>query len=300
MIKTVLITGGAGFIGSHLADALIKKKYNVVIVDNFSKGKISNLKNIKKKIKLIKCNIGQNSRILKKIKFNLVFHLAALTSVKESEIKPKKYFLNNYVYSKKLFKTLNLIHTEKVIYAASSSCYGNTGNKIINENHKIRPISAYARSKLKTEIFLKKYLKRKKIGFISLRLFNVYGPRSSNDMYSGVINKFIKNYLNKRKLEIYSDGKQTRSFIYISDVIRAFVILAENKIKNQIFNVGSLESFSINYLAKFFKIDKTYLPSTKGDIKFSRSGISKIYKYIKWKPKISLKKGLKLTMKSKK
>ena len=295
-----LITGGAGFIGSHLAEELIKKNYSVTILDNLSKGKIFNIRNIKKKLKFIKCNINKIPITIKNKKFDFIFHLAALTSVKESESNPKKYFLNNYQFSKIFFNSLDLSKTDRVIYAASSSCYGNTKNIVITEKYKINPISPYAKSKNETEKFLKKFLKEKKVNFISLRLFNVYGPKSSNDLYSGVISKFIKSFLNQKKIKIYSDGSQTRSFIYISDVIKAFTAVLKKNIINETFNVGSKKSVSINSLASLFKNKKIYAPGPKGDIKYSRSGISKIYSYTKWKPKVNLRKGLRLTIKFKK
>ena len=298
-MKSALITGGAGFIGSHLAEYLIEKKYNVTVIDNLSKGKLSNLSKIKNKITFIKYDITKKNKnnIVFKNDYEYIFHLAALTSVEESFKKPKKYILTNLKATKLFFKKINLNKTKKIIYAASASCYGKTKKNSILETHKIMPISPYAKSKYKGEKFLKHYSKKKKIEFISLRLFNVYGPRSGNNSYSGVINNFITNFLNKKFLNIYSDGEQTRSFVYISDVVRAFALSAKSKIKNEAFNVGYPKSTSINLLASFFKIKKKYYKRKKGDIKFSTSNINKIYKSINWKPMITLKTGLKQTLK---
>ena len=268
-MKSALITGGAGFIGSHLAETLVKKGYKVTIIDNLSFGKLFNLKKIKKKITFIKYDISKNKNDLFLYKdYEYIFHLAALTSVEESFSNPKKYNLVNFNATKVFFKKINLNNTKKIIYAASASCYGKTGNISISEKHKIMPISPYAKSKYKCEKFLKKFSRKKKIDFISLRLFNVYGPKSSTNVYSGVINKFIDSFLKKKTLKIFSDGKQTRSFIYISDVIRAFVLSAESKIKNEVLNVGNSKSISINSLASYFKVPQKYFKRKKGDIEF--------------------------------
>ena len=300
-MKSALITGGAGFIGSHLAELLIKKKYKVTIIDNLSKGKVSNLKRIRKDIIFIKYDISKNKRnILLKKNYDFIFHLAALTNVQESFLKPKKYKNINFLATKSFFKKINLNKTKKIIYAASASCYGNTSNKLISEKNKIMPISPYAKSKYSSENFLKVYSKKRKIDFVSLRLFNVYGPKSQTNSYAGVIDNFIKSYFKKENLKIYSDGKQTRSFVYVLDVARAFVNVCESEVKNEVFNIGSSKSITINSLANYFNLGKTFFPKKKGDIRFSQSKITKIFQYIGWKPKINLKKGLKLTIAYKK
>ncbi len=296
-MKSALITGGAGFIGSHLAEFLIKKKYKVTIIDNLSKGKISNLKKIRNKIVFIKYDISKNKKnIFLKKDYDFIFHLAALTSVQESFLKPNKYKNINFHSTKSFFKKINLNKTKKIIYAASASCYGNTSKKLVTEKNKIMPLSPYAKSKYNSEKFLKDFLKKRKIDFVSLRLFNVYGPKSQINSYTGVIDNFIMSYFKKKNLKIYSDGNQTRSFVYISDVVRAFVKICESEVKNSVFNIGSSKSTTINSLANYFNLERTYLPKKKGDIRFSKSKITKIFKYIGWKPKVNLKKGLKLTI----
>lgn len=285
--KICLISGGAGFIGSNLTKELVKKKYKVFVVDNLETGNIKNLKKVLKKIVFIKSNINNLNKKIKKIDF--VFHLAASVSAQESLKNKKKYFINNVENSIKFFNLIKKFKIEKFIYAASASCYGNN-NDIVDETSNIECLSPYAESKWRAEQILFNLSRLEKIPFLSLRLFNVYGPNFNlRSEYAGVIGKFIYNSIHNKKLIIYGNGRQTRSFVHVDDVSRAFLLAAKSRIKNEIFNVGTSSSISIDKLSNFFKNEKIYKLKKKGDIMHSKTSIRKIKKLLKFNPRTQLK-----------
>ena len=291
-----LVTGGAGFIGSHLVEKLVKKKYKVIVIDNLSNGKLDNLKAVRKKITFIKADLEKIKNLNKLLKkTDYIFHLSGLVKAAESIKKPKKYFKSNVQSTLNILRSLNNTQTKKIIYAASASCYGKTRNFPISENNKIFNLTPYATTKWLSEKLLFEFSKNYKISIISIRLFNVYGSRNDNkSAYSGVITQFINSFKKKIPLKIYGSGKQTRSFVHVDDVVDAFVNLAQSKIKNEIFNVGGKGAIKITELANLISQKKIFLAARKGDPKYSWANISKIKKKIGWSPKIDLKTGLNL------
>lgn len=288
--KICLVTGGAGFIGSNLVEKLVKKNFKVFVLDNLTTGRLKNIKNVKNKIVFIKSDID-SFRKLKKIDY--VFHLAASVSVQESFKIKKKYYENNIYKTISFFNNLKTIPIKKFIYTASASCYGNN-QKILNESSVINPISPYAESKWLAEQILFKLCKFYSIPFISFRLFNVYGKNFDFDSsYTGVIGKFIANYLNNKKLIIYGDGKQIRSFVHVDDVSNALILGANSKINYEIFNLGNPRYISIKQLARHISKNVKYMAKKKGDIKSSRCKVAKIKNYLKFSPQIRLKDGIK-------
>tara|TARA_B100000686_G_scaffold125200_1_gene132654 strand:+ start:1209 stop:2108 length:900 start_codon:yes stop_codon:yes gene_type:complete len=291
-----LVTGGAGFIGSHLVEKLVKKKYKVTVIDNLSNGKLNNLQSVKKKITFIKADLNKIKNLNKLLKkTDYVFHLSGLVKATESIKKPKKYFKSNVLSTLNILNSLNNTSIKKIIYAASASCYGKTKNFPISENNKIFNLTPYASTKWLSEKLLFEFSKNNKISIISLRLFNVYGSRSDNkSTYSGVVTQFINNFKKNKPLKIYGSGKQTRSFVHVDDVVNAFINLAQSKIKNEIFNIGGKRSIKITELANFISQKKIFLPARKGDPKYSSANISKIKKKIGWSPKVDIKTGINL------
>ncbi len=292
-MKTLVI-GGAGFIGSHLVEELVKLKFDVVVLDNLSTGNINNLKLVKKKISFIKQDIRINKN-LKEILFDVdcIFHLAALSKVSESFQYPKKYYNNNVIGTKNILNSINKKKLKKIIFTASASCYGNPKKIPTSENAKIQTLSPYAYSKWISEKMIMKCANKNKFNAISLRLFNVYGSRSkASSSYSSVISIFLKRKKNRQKLTITGDGKQTRSFIHVKDVVNALIKSITLVKKNTIFNVGNSKSISINEIAKVFKSKKKYVAARYGEPKHSSANINKIKTKIGWKPKISIKKGI--------
>jgi len=290
-----LVTGGAGFIGSHLVEELVNNNYEVIVVDDLSTGSLSNLKLVRKKIKFYKCDISKNVKKLKEIMQDVeyVFHLASLSKVTESIKYPNKYYRVNVIGTLNLLKIICKTGIKKFIYSASASCYGNPKKFPTTEKEKIKILSPYAFTKWKSEKEIMKYARIYKFPAISLRLFNVYGPRSpSKGPYSAVISIFLKQRKNKKPLTVVGDGTQTRSFVYVSDVINSMIKAANSKVSNEIFNVGSKKSIKIIKVAKILGKKINYIPKRPGDPKHSSADITKISKKLKWKPFISIKKGI--------
>ena len=298
-MKKVIVTGGAGFIGSHLVEGLVRKNYKVTVLDNLSTGNLKNLSLVKKKIKFIKCDLSKEKNLFllfKNTKF--VFHLAGLSKTIESIKNPKKYYKANVIATKNILNACRKVKIKKLIYAASASCYGNPRQIPTSEKAKIKNLTPYAKTKWKAERLVINESKLKNFSSISLRFFNVYGPRSlATNSYSSVISIFLKQKLKNKPLTIYGDGSQTRDFIYVSDVVNVMLKAAKSKIYKQIFNVASQKSLTINKIAKIFGGKIEYLPPRKGEPKYSEANIKKIKTLLKWKPKVSINKGINYLLK---
>lgn len=301
--KTFLITGGAGFIGSHLVDKILcNKKNKVIVVDNLSNGKISNLKNVFNKIDFYKCDISNkkklNNLFKKYKKINYVIHLAALADIVPSIDNPKKYFDSNVSGTLNILEISKQVKADKFIYIASSSCYGIPKKYPTSEKSKIQTKYPYALTKYLGELLVQHWGEIYNINFTSLRLFNVYGPRSRTaGTYGAVMGVFLSQKLNNKPFTIVGDGQQTRDFTYVSDVVEA-ILLAINhkKSKNKIFNIGSEKSISINYIANFLKGPKIYIPKRPGEPNKTYADIKLIKSLLGWKPKIHIDQGLKILL----
>ena len=291
-----IITGGAGFIGSNLTDHLVKMGHKVIILDNFISGKKSNLSHHKKKdVKIIKVDISNSKNLEKYFKgADYIFHLAALAEIIPSFKNPKKYFKNNVVGTLKVVEAAKKMNIKKLIYAASSSCYGTPKAFPISENYKIDPKSPYAVTKFMGEEIIMKYADIFKMPNISFRFFNVYGPRLNiSGRYSAVIGNFLSQTKNNKPLTIVGNGKQTRDFIHVDDLLNAFIKIIKSRHVNKIYNLGSGRRISINTIARIFNGKKKFIPIRPGEPKDSLANISKLKKDINWKPKISIQSGIK-------
>ena len=233
----VLVTGGAGFIGSHLVEKLARRKYKVIVIDNLSTGNLKNLRSIKNKIKLIKLDLSKKIKFKKSLKnVKIIFHLAGLSKTLESIKKPKKYYDANVKSTLNLYNYFKDKKIKKFIYSASASCYGIPWSLPISEKTKINTLSPYAYTKHKAEKFIIEKSTKEKFPVISLRLFNVYGPRSlASSSYSSVISVFLKQKKKNRSLTIVGDGLQTSDFIYVTDVVDAMIKAAESNVYKEIF-----------------------------------------------------------------
>ena len=292
-----VITGGAGFIGSHIAKHLVKKNHDVVIVDNLSRGKLENLSKIKDQIEFKKMDILDFDS-LKDIISNSdgIFHQAALTSVPESFLLKEKYHNVNVKGTENIFKLAKEFE-KKVVYASSSSIYGNTTTIPIQENFERNPINPYGVTKLDDEKLAEKY-HNLGVSIIGLRYFNVYGVGQTND-YAGVITKFIYQ-INQNKFPIiFGDGSQTRDFVSVEDVAKANLLSMESNSNFSFLNIGTGVSTSIKKLAemmielsgKQLEINFDGLP--EGDVKDSLADTTMAKKLINWNYETSLKNGLK-------
>jgi len=292
-----VITGGAGFIGSHIAKHLVDKNHNVTIVDNLSRGRLENLSKIKEQIEFKKIDI-LDFNSLKQVISNSdgVFHQAALTSVPESFTQKEKYHNVNVKGTENIFKLAKEFE-KKVVYASSSSIYGNTTSIPIQENFVKNPINPYGVTKLDDEKLAEKY-HNLGVSIIGLRYFNVYGIGQTNN-YAGVITKFIDQInLNKFPI-IFGDGTHTRDFISVEDVAKANLLSMESNTDFSFLNIGTGISTSIKTLAEVMidlsgkTLEISYDDLPLGDVKESLADVSLAKKLINWNYETSLKNGLK-------
>ena len=282
--KNILITGGLGFIGSHIADALIEDN-QVTIIDNLTTGKINNLKDPKHdNLKIIKEDIRKTNLDELTSGIDYIFHLAAMASVPLSIDKPVECTDINLNATVKLLKAAANNNVEKIIFSSSSSVYGQNRNMPLKETEQPMPTSPYAASKASCELYLKSFYDSYGLNYVSLRYFNVFGPRQDkNSQYASVIPNFISSLLENKQAEIYGDGEQTRDFVFVTDVVKANMLACESDF-NGIINIASGEKLSINSLYEIVKktlgsdLEPIYLPERQGDIKHSLADINNMEK----------------------
>jgi len=294
MKKIALVTGGAGFIGSHLVELLIKKNFKVIVLDNLSNSDGSNIKKLilEKKITFLKKDILNNKINLRKYRLDYVFHLAALGSIVPSIDNPIKYIENNFNGTLNLLEKLRKIKIKKIVYAASSSCYG-VAKTPTTESDPINPEYPYAFSKWIAEEAIKHWSKLFNIPFMSIRIFNAYGPRfQTKGAYGSVIGVFLKQKLSKKPLTVVGNGNQSRDYVHAKDVANAFYLAAISNKKNEIFNLGAGKPVKINKIIKLINPTKTEkIPNRPGEPYVTHANIKKIKKMLNWKPKISFNLG---------
>ena len=291
-----IITGGAGFIGSHLVETLVKQKKKIVVLDNLSTGRLDNIRPFLKNIKFIKCDISKKGNWTNE--FNekcYVFHLAALADIVPSMQNPEKYFNSNVKGTLNILEASKKTKVIKFLYSASSSCYGIPKKYPTKENEIIDPMYPYALTKKLGEDLIIHWSKVYKIPYISLRLFNVYGTRSrTSGTYGAMFGVFLAQKIANKPFTIVGSGNQTRDFTYVSDIVSAFVKASKSKIKNEIFNVGSGQTIKVNTIVKILGGKKIHIEKRPGEPNCTFANIGKIKKKLNWQPKIKIKKGMKI------
>ena len=291
-----IVTGGAGFIGSHIAELLVNKNYEVIIIDNFATGRLENLNKIKHKIKIVNesvCNYKKIEKIFKNVDY--VFHLAALADIVPSIENPDIYYDINVTGTLNILRASKKHNIKKVIYAASASCYGVVKKFPTNEKNKIMTEYPYALTKNLGEQLMVHWSKVFNLSTISLRLFNVYGLRSrTTGAYGAMFGVFLAQKINKKPFTIVGNGKQTRDFTYVTDVANAFYLSSKSNIFHDIFNVGTGIPTSVNYIVKKLGGKKVFIPKRPGEPDKSQANINKIYKRLKWKPEINIDEGIQI------
>jgi len=304
-MKKFLVTGGAGFIGSHIAERLVKEKCYVRVLDNFSSGKKENLEKIASKIDLIKgdiCSFKTCQKATKGIDF--VLHQAALRSVPKSLNNPPRY---NRVNIQGVLNLLQASSENKVklfVLASSSSIYGDVKTFPEKENFLPQPISPYALTKLAGEHYCKIFSYHYGLPTVSLRYFNVFGPRQAvDDEYAVVIPKFITSILNTQSPPVFGTGRQSRDFTYIDNVVTANILATERmNFKGEIFNVAGGKNYTVLELLKILNsltgknIEPLFLPPRRGDVFKTQADLSNSRKFLGYFPKIDFLKGLELTI----
>jgi len=299
----VLVTGGAGFIGSHLVEKLLERRYQVIVLDDLIKGKMENLAKVGQQIQFIQADIREENTVKNALNgVNRVVHLAALVSVQESVEKPSLYYEVNTTSSLNLLQWSADAGVERFVYISSCAVYGDPKTSPISETHPLNPLSPYASSKMMAEGYCRMFSKQKTLSTAVLRLFNVYGPRQGYGQYSGVITQFMNRITQNQPPTIYDDGTQTRDFIYVEDVVE-YIIRALETDTEEIFNIGSGRLTTINDLAELMlkimgktELKPVHLPARKGDIRLSRADISKAEKILGYTPKTGLEEGLRKTL----
>jgi len=299
--KRILVTGGAGFIGSHIVDRLIQEGACVCVLDNLISGKLKNIEPHLKKIKFIQKDIRDDKALdeaLDGVEF--VSHQAALRSVPKSISKPLEYHDVNVTATLKLFLKAKERGIKRIGFASSSSVYGERFDFPEKETDYPKPISPYAATKLLCEHYAYLFSQQYKLGVVGLRYFNVYGPKQSlDDEYAVVIPKFIACLLQNQSPPIYGDGKQERDFTYVENVVEANIrALLIPDIEGEVFNIGNGSPNSVNGLLKSLnrimgkKISASYQPPRPGDVRKTHADIRKAKKLLKWQPKIGFTEGL--------
>ena len=295
MVKS-LVTGGAGFIGSNLVDQLVKKKHKVIVLDNFSTGRRSNLSHqIKKNLKIIKIDISNCKNLDKYFRdVDYVFHLAGIADIVPSIENPNKYFKSNVVGTLNVVEAAKKANIKKFIYAASASCYGIPDKFPIKENAKINPMYPYALTKWQAEELIMHWAKIYSFPAISFRFFNAYGPRSrTSGVYGAVFGVFLAQKLANKPLTIVGNGNQTRDFIHVYDLVRGIIKAALSRKVGKIYNIGGGKEIQVNKIAKLIGGKKIHIPKRPGEPNRSLADISKIKKDLNWQPKIKIEEGVK-------
>lgn len=291
-----LVTGGKGFIGSNLVKKLIKEHKNeVIVIDNNSSNSENN--NTISGAKYYDLDLKDFDKILPLFKgVNRVFHMAADVSIDFCNKNPRISGINNSNITLNTLECCRLHNIKKYVFSSTSAVYKSAKTKLFyKENDETNPLNLYSASKLFGEQLCNIYYKLYGIETVSLRYFNVFGPNLKLSPYSSVIVKFLNSKEQNKPLSIYGDGKQTRDFVFVDDVVNANILASEISLKEygSIYNIGSGNSITIKQLAKNISKKYVYLPLRLGDIKNSCANIKKAKKELKWTPKIKIENWIK-------
>ncbi len=295
-MKTI-VTGGAGFIGSHLVDFLLEKEHNVIVIDNLSTGRLKNLEKSlnNPKVSFHNLDIRDKDKLIPLFKnVDWVFHLAALADIVPSIEKPRDYFETNVDGTFNVLEAAKKANIKRFIYAASSSCYGIANKYPTPETAEISAEYPYALTKYLGECLVLHFAKLYNIASISLRFFNVFGPRARTaGTYGAVFGVFLAQKLNNKPFTVVGDGKQTRDFTYVLDVVEAIYSAVQSDLTGETFNVGSSGHYSVNKLVELLKGEVIKIPKRPGEPDCTFADVTKIYNKLKWKAKISFEEGVK-------
>ena len=291
-----IVTGGAGFIGSHLTDLLLSHGHSVKVIDNLCGGWKKNLSEAEKNphFQFVEADIRSFSSIEPHFEgIDWVFHLAALADIVPSIEKPRDYFETNVDGTFNVLEASKRFGIKRFLYAASSSCYGLAKQFPTPETAAIDPQYPYALTKYLGEQLVLHWAQVYKLPALSLRLFNVFGPRSrTTGVYGAVFGVFLAQKLNQKPFTVVGTGEQTRDFTYVADVADAFYTAAMSDLVNTYMNVGSSGHYSVNRLVQLLGGPITYIPKRPGEPDCTFADIAKIQKMLNWQPKISFEEGV--------
>ncbi len=295
-----LVTGGAGFIGSHLVERLLSDGHYVVVLDNFATGRRSNLAPFRDhpNLKVHQVDVEDHERVLPLFAgVNWVFHLAALADIVPSIQHPMDYHRSNVDGTVSVVEAARLSGVSRFIYAASSSCYGIPDSYPTPETAEIRPQYPYALTKFLGEQIVLHWGRTYGLPGVSLRLFNVYGPRArTTGTYGAVFGVFLAQKLAGRPFTVVGDGTQTRDFTFVTDVVEAFVRAAESDVSGEVINVGTGSPRSVNELVRLLGGEVVHLPKRPGEPDCTCADTGKIRRMLGWQPKIEFSGGVRIML----
>ncbi len=303
-MKTILIIGGSGFIGSHLAEKYVKEGYLVKVMDDFSSGKVNNIRELfnYRNFKLIKGDITDKQLVKESVKgVDIVFHLAAQVHVDKSIIESERTFQINAQGTINVLEAVLQNNVELLVYASSSEVYGSAQQVPMNENHPLNPASPYAASKVAADRMCFAYWNTYKLPVVIMRCFNTYGARQADSGYAAVIPLFIRRVLQDLPPIIYGDGKQTRDYLYIKDSINAYdlVLKSAQKLLGKAVNFGTGKDISISEIAQNVieicgqkKLTPFYALGRPGEVRRLCADISLARQELDFEPQYDIKQGL--------
>jgi|SRR5262245_2279063 len=295
-----IVTGGAGFIGSHLVERFLADGHRVLVLDNLSTGRLKNLDHVAADPKLAveEVDITDAARIAPLFRgVDWVFHLAALADIVPSIQQPLVYHRSNVEGTVSVLEAARHGGVKRFLYTASSSCYGIPDLIPTPETASIRPQYPYALTKYVGERYALHWAEVYRLPVVSLRLFNVFGPRSrTSGTYGAVFGVFLAQKLHNQPLTIVGDGTQTRDFTFVTDVVDAFMTAARSDISGQVFNVGSANTYSVNRLADLLGGDVVHIPKRPGEPDSTFADISKIRRVLGWKPTMPFERGVQIML----
>lgn len=296
MSHRCLVTGGAGFIGSHLVERLLREGHAVTVVDNFATGREENLSDIRQHpgLHIVNLDVQDFERLCPIMEgMDWVFHLAGLADIVPSIQRPLDYHATNVNGTASVVEAARQASVKRLIYVASSTCYGLPDVFPTPETAPIRPMFPYALSKYMGEELVMNWHRIYGLPAISLRFFNVFGPRSrTTGTYGAVFGVFLAQKLAGKPYTVVGDGHQTRDFTYVTDVVDAMVLAAESQVCGEIFNVGSGGTHSVNALVQHLGGEIAYVPKRPGEPDCTFADITKIRRVLHWEPKVRFTQGI--------
>ncbi|MET0117308.1 MAG: SDR family oxidoreductase [Sedimenticola sp.] len=291
-----LVTGGAGFIGSHLVEKLLGQGMDVTVVDNCSTGREENIAHLRdnRRLQFVHADITDSRRIESVFEgVDWVFHMAALADIVPSIQQPIPYYRSNVDGTVAVLEASRNAGVKRLVYAASSSCYGIPDQYPTPESAPFRPQYPYALTKMLGEQCVMHWSQVYGIPAVSLRMFNVYGPRSrTSGTYGAVFGVFLAQKLAGEPFTVVGDGEQTRDFTYVTDVVEAFIKAAESNLSGEIMNVGSGHTYSVNRLVDLLDGPVVNIPKRPGEPDCTFADVTRIQKLLDWYPQVSFEEGV--------
>ncbi len=291
-----VVTGGAGFIGSHMVDLLVDRGYSVVVIDNLVTGRAENLAQHRREPRVAfheidMCTVAADSRLFQDVDY--VFHFGGIGDIVPSIERPLEYMRANVDGTLAVLEASRHAGVRKFVYAASSSCYGMAAELPTTEGAPIRPEYPYALSKYLGESAALHWAQVYRLPVVSIRMFNVYGPRvRTTGAYGAVFGVFLAQKLHGKPFTVVGDGSQRRDFVFVTDVARAYLMAAESTETNQVFNLGSGNPQTINRLIELMGGDVVHVPKRPGEPDCTWADVGRIQRALGWKPEVAFPQGV--------